>query len=354
MLRHSSKVSTKAGLPPGTLMKVGEKRCEKTTISVIDYDSKSFEEQTVERVEDIFPYKDTAKVTWINVTGIDNIDVIEKIGSYFGLHPLVLEDILHTNQRPKMEDFGDFLYIVLKMLYFEETENDIMAEQISLILGKNYVISFQESEKDVFGHLRERIQKSKGRIRTMGSDYLAYNLMDAIVDNYYIMLERLGEYIDDIEKELIGDPDREILEEINYLRSEMIFLRKAVWPLREVIRNLERRDSLLIQEKTVIFLRDLYDHTIQIIDTVETYKEMLSGMIELYLSSVSNRMNEVMKTLTIIATIFIPLSFIAGVYGMNFEYMPELQWRWGYPAVLVVMVMILLLMVFYFKKKRWL
>lgn len=354
MLRYSSKISTKAGLPPGTLMRVGGKRHEKTTISIIDYDSENFEEKTVERVEDIVPYRDTAEVTWINVTGIDNIDVIEKIGSYFGLHPLILEDILNTNQRPKMEDFGDFLYIVLKMLYFEEKENNITAEQVSLILGKNYVISFQETEKDVFEPLRERIRKSKGRIRTMGPDYLAYSLMDAIVDNYFLMLERLGEYIEDIERELIGDPDRKILEEINYLKGEMIFLRKAVWPLREVISNLERRESPLIQEKTVIFLRDLYDHTIQIIDTVETYKEMLSGMVELYLSSVSNRMNEVMKILTIIATIFIPLTFIAGIYGMNFEYMPELQWRWGYPAVWVVMALILLSMVFYFRKKKWL
>ncbi|MBP2029098.1 magnesium transporter [Methanohalophilus levihalophilus] len=354
MLRYSSKVSKKAGLPPGTLMRVGEKRSDKTIITVIDYSPEKFEERIIENVEELYPYKNTPEITWINVIGIDNIDVIEKIGSNFGLHPLVLEDILNTNQRPKMEDFGNLMYIVLKMLYFEEEENDITSEQVSLILGENYVISFQEAEMDVFNPLRERIRKSKGRIRTMGSDYLAYSLLDAIIDNYFLMLEKLGEYLEDTEKELIGDPDQKILEEINYLKGEMIFLRKAVWPLREVISNLERRDSPLIQEKTVIFLRDLYDHTIQIIDTVETYKEMLSGMVELYLSSVSNRMNEVMKILTIIATIFIPLTFIAGIYGMNFEYMPELQWRWGYPAVWFVMTAILLAMVYYFRKKKWL
>ncbi len=354
MRRYSAKVSKKAGLPPGTLMRIGETRCEKTTISVIDYDSEKYEELTVDNVEEIFPYKDTPEVTWINISGIDNIEVIEKVGSYFGLHPLILEDILNTNQRPKIEDFGDFLYIVLKMLYFDDEENEITAEQVSLILGQNYVISFQEAEKDVFDPLRERIRKSKGRIRTMGPDYLAYSIMDAIVDNYFLMLEKLGEYIEDTEKELIGEPDREILEEINYLRGEMIFLRKSVWPLREVISKLERGESSLIDEKTIIFLRDLYDHTIQIIDTVETYKEMLSGMVELYLSSVSNRMNEVMKILTIIATIFIPLTFIVGVYGMNFEYMPELQWKWGYPIVWITMTAILLSMVLYFRKKKWL
>jgi magnesium transporter len=354
LLRYSPQSSKKAGLAPGTLIHVGKRYSEKTTIGILDYNSGYFEEKIPDNVEDVFPYRDSSNVTWINITGLADVGIIEKIGTHFNLHPLILEDILNTGQRPKTEDYGDYVFVVLKMLYFGEETTKITAEQVSIVLGENYVLSFQETRADIFDPLRERLRNPNSRIRKMDAGYLAYGLMDAIVDNYFLMLENVGEYIDDLERDLIENPDRETLEDINYIKGEMIFLRKYVWPLREVISNLERIDSPFIRDQTSVFLRDLYDHTVQIIDTVETYKEMLSGMLELYLSNVSNRMNEVMKILTIIATIFIPLTFIAGIYGMNFEYMPELHWKRGYPAVLLLMVLIFLSMIYYFKRKKWL
>lgn len=352
--RFTKKSPEKAGLPPGTLVHIGEKMLEKAKITIIDYDETNFQEKEAKTVEECFPFKDEPTNTWINIDGLHEVDIIEKIGKHFDVHPLILEDILHTGQRPKMEDFENYIYIVLKMLSFNENENEIKSEQVSLILSKNVVISFQESVGDVFNPVRERIRNGKGRIRKMGSDYLAYALMDAIVDNYFIILEKLGEKIEVLEEELITNPVPETLHMIHNLKREMIFLRKSVWPLREVISNLERGESHLIMESTTIYLRDVYDHTIQVIDTIETFRDMLSGMLDIYLSSVSNKMNEVMKVLTIIATIFIPLTFIAGIYGMNFEYMPELSWQWGYPAVWAVVIVIGASMVLYFRKKRWL
>ena len=344
----------KIGLPPGTLVHVGEKKAEKVRIRIIDYDEAQFEEKEAKTVEECFPFKDTPTVTWINIDGLHDIEIIEKIGKHFGLHPLLLEDILNTEQRPKMEDHEDYLFIVLKMLYYDEEKHDITAEQVSIILGSNFVISFQEREGDVFKFIRERIRNGKGRIRKVGSDYLAYALVDAIVDNYFIILEKLGEKIEEMEEELVTNPTPETLQTIHHLKRGMIFLRKSVWPLREVISALERGEPTLIHESTGIYLRDLYDHTIQVIDSIETFRDMVSGMLDIYLSSVSNKMNEVMKVLTIIATIFIPLTFIAGIYGMNFQYMPELGWRWGYPAVWFVIGTILIVMVVYFRRKRWL
>jgi magnesium transporter len=344
----------KIGLPPGTLVHVGEKKAEKVRIRIIDYDEAQFEEKEAKTVEECFPFKDTPTVTWINIDGLHDIEIIEKIGKHFGLHPLLLEDILNTEQRPKMEDHEDYLFIVLKMLYYDEEKHDITAEQVSIILGSNFVISFQEREGDVFKFIRERIRNGKGRIRKVGSDYLAYALVDAIVDNYFIILEKLGEKIEEMEEELVTNPMPETLQAIHHLKREMIFLRKSVWPLREVISALERGEPTLIHESTGIYLRDLYDHTIQVIDSIETFRDMVSGMLDVYLSSVSNKMNEVMKVLTIIATIFIPLTFIAGIYGMNFEYMPELGWHWGYPVIWLLMCAVLILMLVYFRRKRWL
>lgn len=354
MRKFINRRSRKTGLPPGTLVHIGERKAEKARITVIDYDEKEFLEKEVASIEDSFPFKETATVTWINIDGVHELDVIEKIGTRFGLHPLILEDIVNTGQRPKMEDFGDYIYFVLRMLIFDEKRKEVKTEQVSLILGPNFVISFQESEGDVFDPVRDRIRKGKGRLRRMGADYLAYALMDALVDNYFIVLERLGEQIESIEEELVADPGQETLHEIHTLKREMIFLRKSVWPLREVISGMERVESALIKDQTDVFLRDLYDHTIQVIDTVETYRDMLSGMLDMYLSSVSNRMNEVMKVLTIIATIFIPLTFIAGIYGMNFKFMPELEWPSGYFVVWGVMLFIGACMVVFFKRKKWL
>ncbi len=354
MARFIKKTSKKMGLPPGTLVHIGERKTKKVRITVIDYDETQFEQEAVKTVEECFPFKDKPTVTWINIDGLHEVHVIEKIGQYFGLHPLLLEDILNTEQRPKMEDFGDYIFLVVKMLNYDDKTEQIEAEQVSLILGPNWVISFQEREGDVFDHLRDRLKKGKGRIRKMGADYLAYALVDAIVDHYFIILEEFGEAIEDTETELAQNPTRETLQTIRTMKREMIFLRKSVWPLRELVSGLERGESPLIHDSTGVYLRDVYDHTVQVIDTVESFRDMISGMLDIYLSSISNRMNEVMKVLTIFAAIFIPLTFVVGIYGMNFEYMPELRWHWGYFGVLIVMASVASGMLVYFRRKRWL
>ena len=354
MFRLTKKRSAKIGLPPGTLIHIGERKTEKVRINILDYDEAQFEEEEAKTIEESFPFKDKPTVTWIDIEGIHQVEIIEKLGSHFGLHPLLLEDILNTDQRPKMEDYGDYIFIVLKMLYLGEANNEIEAEQVSLILGSNFVISFQEREGDAFDPVRDRIRNAKGRIRKAGADYLAYTLLDAIVDNYFIILESLGETIEETEEQLTTNPNPETLQLIHALKKEMIFLRKSIWPLREVISGLERCESSLIHESTGAYLRDVYDHTIQIIDTVESFRDMISGMLDIYLSSISNKMNEVMKVLTIFASIFIPLTFVAGVYGMNFSFMPELKWQWGYFGILGVMALVGISLVVYFKRRKWL
>jgi magnesium transporter len=353
MQETSIKRSRKSGLPPGTLVHVGEKKSGETKITIIDYDEKSFQEMETKNIDACFVFKDKPSMTWINVDGL-RVDIIQKLGDCYGFHPLVLEDILNTDQRPKLEDYGEYLYIVLKMLH-NEAGSETVTEQISLILGQNFVISFQEGiEGDVFDTVRGRIRTGKGRIRNMGADYLAYSLVDAVVDDYFVILEDVGERVEDLEDELITSPSPQTLHDIHQLKREMIFLRKAVWPLREVIGAMEREESSLIKDSTRLYLRDVYDHTIQVIDSIETARDMLAGMLDIYLSSMSNRMNEVMKFLTIIGTIFIPLTFIAGVYGMNFEFMPELKWKWSYFALWGVMAGVGLSMLLYFKRKKWL
>ena len=355
MPRFIEKRSKKAGLSPGTLVHIGSQKIEKAKIRIMDYDETHLEEKQVKTVEECFPFKDKPTVTWINVHGLHDVEVIEKIGEYFCVHPLIQEDILNTEQRPKMQDFDDYLFVVLKMLYFDGSEDEIKAEQVSMIVGSNFVVSFQENGGDIFDPLRERIRNGKGRVRKKGADYLAYCLLDAVVDNYFLVLERLGEKIEGMEEELLTNPVPKTLHAIHNLKREMIFLRKSVWPLREVVSRLERGESPLIKEATVIYLRDVYDHTIQVIDTVETYRDMLSGMLDIYLSSISNRMNQVMKVLTIIATIFIPLTFVVGIYGMNFEFMPELKWHWVYPwAFWLIILGVAGVMLLYFRRKRWL
>lgn len=354
MPRSIKKSSSTIGLPPGSIIHIGEKRTGDVKITIIDYDEKHFQEKEAKIVEECFPFKTKPTVTWINVDGIHQVDTIEKIGKHFDLHPLILEDIVNTEQRPKMEDFEQYIFVVLKMLQYNEKEDEIIAEQVSLILGSNFVISFQETEGDIFDPIRDRIRNSKGRIRKMGADYLAYALLDAVVDNYFTILEKIGEKIETVEEELVANPIPEILQIIHTMKREMIFLRKSVWPLREVVGGLQRAESALIQESTGIYLRDVYDHTIQVIDTIETFRDMISGMLDIYMSSVSNKMNEVMKVLTIFAAIFIPLTFIAGIYGMNFQYMPELEWQLGYFAVLLIMLLVAISLLVYFRKKKWL
>jgi magnesium transporter len=354
MARIILRRSRKAGLPPGSLVHIGEKKAERTRITIIDYDGETFQEKEAKSVEECFSFKETATVTWINIDGVHESELVGKLGTHFGVHPLILEDIMTTAQRPKMEDMGDYIYVVLWMLSSGKGKDGVVSEQVSLILGPNFVISFQESAGgDVFDPVRDRIRTGKGRLRKQGPDYLAYALLDAIVDNYFLVLEKMGERVESLEEALISEPDQETLHEMHVLKREMIQVRRSVWPLREVISGLERVESPLIKQSTRIFLRDVYDHTIQVIDTVETYRDMLSGMLDIYLSSVSNRMNQVMKVLTIIATIFIPLTFIAGIYGMNFRFMPELEWHWGYFVVLGIMLAIGILMVIFFRRKRW-
>ncbi|MBN2564775.1 MAG: magnesium/cobalt transporter CorA [Candidatus Eisenbacteria bacterium] len=343
-----------AGLPPGTLVYTGEQRVEKVRIDVIDYDGQRIQEIEAKSVDECLPFKDTPTVTWMNVTGLHDIAVVETLGNRYGIHPLVLEDIVHTGQRPKFDDFGDYLFLVLNTLHRNEDTGEIQTEQISLILGANYVISFQEVPEDPFENVRDRLRQDKGRIRKSGPDYLAYALMDAIVDHYFAILEALGDRIEDMGVEAVNDPTPNTLHDIQGLKRTLNHLRRTIWPLREVISALERGESKLVAKATGVYLRDVYDHTIQVVEMVETFRDMASGMFDTYLSSVSNRMNEVMKVLTIIATIFIPVTFVAGVYGMNFSHMPELAWPWAYPAVLLLMLAIGLWMVFYFKRKGWL
>jgi magnesium transporter len=354
ILRNGAGLASKKGLDPGSLVYVGAPKTGTPRITILDYGAESFLEKEAASCQDCFAFRDTATVTWINVDGVHDPSIVETIGGHFGLHPLILEDILTTSQRPKLEDLGDMLYIVVRMLEYDEVKGEVGTDQLSLILGGNFIISFQERQGDVFDPIRDRIRRNKGRIRKLGPDYLAYALLDAVVDHYFAVLERLGERIETLEEELVESPRKETMHAIHGLKREMIYLRKSVWPLREVVAGLERAESSLIQPSTNIFFRDVYDHTIQVIDNIETYRDMLSGMVETYLSSISNRMNEVMKVLTIISTIFIPLTFIVGVYGMNFDNIPETKWPLGYFLIWGIMIALALTMIGFFRRKKWL
>jgi magnesium transporter len=352
--KRGKKHSQKAGLPPGTLIYTGDKTDKEFVITTAIYNEQEYNE-TVSKLFKECPVisQEAATVTWININGLHDTRNLEELGACFRVHPLVLEDILNTDQRPKLDDYGDYLFIVLKMLQVQEGSGEIVAEQMSLIVGSNYVISLQENSHDVFGVIRERLKAAKGRLRRSGADYLAYALLDLIVDQYFVILEDQGEVIEDLETEVVSTPAPATLSQIHRLKREMIMLRKSVWPLREVISRLERSESSLIKEPTLLYFKDVYDHVIQIIDNIETFRDILSGMLDIYLSSVSNRLNEVMKVLTIIATIFIPLTFIAGLYGMNFKNMPELEWHYGYYMALGMMATVLVIMVLFFWRKGW-
>jgi len=354
MPRFMKRASETVGLAPGTLVHIGDKKTEQVRLSLIEYGATHFQEKSIETVEESFPSKDEPSVTWVNITGLHDLDVIEKVGKHFDLHPLLLEDIVYTGHRPKIEDYEGYLFAVLKMLRYDQEEDQVNAEQVGLVVGPNYLLSFQESPEDVFDPVRERLRKGKGRSRKAGSDYLAYALVDAIVDEYFLILEIFGEKIESMEEELVANPTPQTLQRIHDMKREMLFFRKQAWPLRELVGALSKGESPLVHESTSIYLRDVHDHTIQIIDTIESFRDVLSGMIDIYLSTISNKMNEIMKVLTIIATIFIPLTFVAGVYGMNFRYMPELEWRWGYFMAWGVMLVIAVLLLSFFKKKRWL
>ncbi len=344
----------KVALPPGTLVYVGAERAEPVRISVIHYDADRIEQRQVSSAGEAADFRGRPGVAWINVDGLHQLEVIEELGRRFDLHPLVLEDIVNTAQRPKLEDYGRSLFIVVKMLTWNDQAARVESEQVSLILGQDFLLTFQERPGDVFDLIRDRLRNDKGRIRRMGADYLAYALLDAILDYYFTVLEQIGDRIEVLEDLEVRNPRPETLREIHRLKREMITLRRAAWPLRDVVNSLERGKTSLLREDTGVYFRDLYDHAVQVIENTETYRDMLSGLLDLYMSAVSNRMNEVMKVLTIIATIFIPLTFIAGIYGMNFEFMPELGRPWGYPAALGAMALVALAMLIYFRRKKWL
>ncbi|MCX6650975.1 MAG: magnesium/cobalt transporter CorA [Methanomassiliicoccales archaeon] len=350
---NTQRATTKVGMPPGSLVYIGETGPAPTTVCLLDYTETDVLEKTGVTLEECLPLRDSPSVTWLNFSGMANVDMVRQLGEAFGLHPLVMEDILHMGQRPKLEMYDKYVYLVVKMIYRRENDKEVTYEQLSLVLGKNYVLSFQEREGDVFCGLRERVRNNKGRIRKLGADYLVYSMLDLVVDNYFPALEKVGDLVEDIEERLSDNPEPDILGDIYRLKREVLFLRKSIWPIREVVAALMRQDTELVSPGTNTYLRDVYDHTIQVMDVVETYTDMLAELLDVYMSSVSNRMNEIMKTLTIIATIFIPLTFIVGVFGMNFAFMPELTNELAYPAVLIGMTGVSLLMLYYFRRKGW-
>ena len=354
MPKSGRKVTDKFGLPPGTLIHTGEKLTDRVRITVFDYDEQSFTEKEVPTIEECFHHRETPTVTWINIDGIHDTSIVEKIGRHFNLHPLMLEDILHTNQRPKLDDYADHIYIAARQLFYDEEKNEVTAEQVSIVLGKSYVISLQEREGDVLNPIRDRIRNNKGRVRKMGADYLTYSLIDTLVDSYFIILEHIGDAIEKLEDYVMESADPATVYDIHRHKRNILFMRKSLWPLRDVVNALKSEATDLVQASTDVYIRDVNDHTIQVLDAIELLRDTISGLIDLNMSSASNRMNEVMKVLTLIATIFIPLTFIAGIYGMNFEYMPELGWQWGYFGALGVMAVLGFFMVWYFKSRKWL
>lgn len=344
----------KVGRPPGEIVHVGERKTEPVQMRVIDYDDGSITEREVERVEELYPYRDAPTVSWINVDGVHDTALIEQIGKHFGLHPLVLEDIANTGQRPKVEEHDDRLFIVTKMVYVAEERARLHAEQVSLIVGPRFVLSFHEDPGDVFEPVRQRLRQHRGRIRKADADYLAYSLLDVIVDHYFIVLEQIGEEIEEMEEHVLSDPSQEAQQHINRLRRDLVLMRRVAWPMRELLSVLNRTDSPLVSESTRPFFRDVYDHAVQVLDIVESLRDVMAGLTDLYMTSLSNRLNEVMKVLTIVGTIFIPLTFLAGIYGMNFEYMPELQYPYAYPIALLGMAAIGVAMAVFFHRKNWL
>jgi len=347
------KTSAKVGLPPGSIIHVGEQKIEKVKITLTEYDEKNVETCEINSVEEIDPYTDTPQVTWVNVSGLHDTELIKQIGEKFSIHPLVLEDILNTETRPKIEMTDDYIFIAMKMLTYNSSEDQIDTEQVSFILGNSFVFSFLEKSDNIFNPIKDRITNNYGRVRKQASDYLFYALMDVVVDQYFLLLEQIEQNIELLDDEVITNADRSQIEKIYNLKNKLLLTRRSLWPLRELFTRLIREESKLINKKIVPYLRDLLDHTIQITETIELQREITNGLMETHLSMMSFKMNEVMKVLTVIATIFIPLTFIVGIYGMNFPNMPEMQWPWAYYALWGVMICVVLFMLFYFKRKKW-
>jgi len=349
------KSSGKSGLPPGSLVHVGEVLQPIANMSVIDYGKGRFEEKKIQSIDEIIQYKNSESVTWVTIEGLADIEVVERIGEIFGIHQLVLEDILNTNQRPKFEEYDDHLYIVLKCLLSDGESFTVNNEQVSLLVFKNFVIMFKEKKDELFHSIQHRIRTSSGKFVSLGADYLAYAILDFIVDQNFILLDVLDDSITELEDSLlVGQPTQDMLYKIQSLKREMITIRRYVSPVRELVTEMIHSESDLIHNDTHIFLRDVSDHSIRVVESVESYRDILTGLLDIYVSSVNNKMNEIMKVLTVFTSIFIPLTFIAGIYGMNFEYMPELKWKWAYAATWASFIIIPAVLLVFFKRKKWL
>lgn len=341
-----------AGLPPGSLVHTGERKADRAHVTLASYSAASFSQREITPEEAPGPDDDPATVQWVNMEGLHDIHMLEALGNKFGLHRLVLENILNTGQRPKIEDYANYLYAVVKILTYDEQTGELATEQESFVLGNGFLLTFGERPSNEFAPVLERLKNDVGRIRKMGPDYLMHALLDVIVDGYFVVLEDIGEKIEYAEDQLVSKPTRETLKELYGLKRSMLYLHKAVWPFREVVGSLQRGESRLVRDETGVYLRDLYDHVIQVMDISDTLRDILSSMLDVYLSSASNRMNEIMKVLTIISTVFIPLTFIVGVYGMNLK-MPETELHWFYPALWIAMLGVAGAMLYYFKRKKW-
>lgn len=340
-------------LSPGTVEYTGEKKEMETYLDIIDYSKEYYERVKTSSVSDVFKYTDPSHVTWINVNGLNDPDTIVALGTHFELHPLIQEDIVTIHQRPKMDEYEGYLFLVFKMLQYSE-EEQLVVEHVAMIMGKDYVVTFQEAENDLFNDLRERIEKSKGRVRRVGADYLMFAILDAVVDHYFSVMEFMVNKIEVLEDQLFDrNPNPEMVQKIQELKKEILKIRRAVLPLREVINRLDKTETVLIEEQTNKYIRDLYDNIIQISESIEINREMIGSLMDMYLTTINNRMNEVMKVLTIVASVFIPLTLITGIYGMNFDFMPELHVKYGYFYVLGFMVIIFVAMILFFKKKGW-
>lgn len=344
--------SEKTGLPPGTLVHIGTARMEAVSLHAHRYDAQTAEELPQISLTEAIGLRGNG-LLWLDIAGLHDAALLDQVGKAFELHPLLMEDVLNTEQRPKLEDYGECLFVVLRRLRYSHRSGEMDSDQISLVLGKDFVLSFQETESDLFEPVRQRLRSAASRLRRSGTDFLLHALIDCVVDNYFEVLEQLGEEIEHLENQILERPSPIAVRTLHRLKRVLIVMRRSVWPLREVISGLDRSDSDLLSRGIELYLRDVYDHTIHVIDTMETYRDTLSGLLDVYLSALSNRMNEIMKLLTIISTIFIPLTFIVGVYGMNFRHMPELEWRWGYFAVLGIMLAAALGMLAFFRRKHW-
>jgi magnesium transporter len=349
--KTKKEVLQKVGLPPGSLIHVGEKKTANVKITLINYNEDSFKEQELKSIDDCIPYLETRTVTWINIEGVHDEKIIEKIGKTFQIDHLTLEDIMNTNQRAKIEDFGNYLYFVLQTVFFQNKK--IFSENLSIILGKNFVLSFVERENSVFKTIRDRIKNAAGQIRKKSNDYLAYALIDTITDDFFPALEQVSKKLEKLEGDLISNSTKETMNEIHNLKREIIFFLRIIKPIREITGHLQRESSENIQEDIKSYFRDVHDHVIHLIETLETYSEIDTGLYQLYLSSINNKMNEVMKVLTLIASIFIPLTFITGIYGINFANMPGLDSTNAYLILLIIMAIIACSMTVLFKKKKW-